>query len=234
MTNARALVYGGSFSGANFPKVQLQYTSPLPYSVYDWAADDLPLGPLSTWASLTGGLNLPVMSGSPTVINSGGGRAVSFDGIDDQMRVAYTRGTPHTIAVVFRFVSPKRGETVFYGYGGASAGSVLIDVGADSIVGLGSSTTLRFSPVVVPDNKWHVVLLSVDGPNSVLRVDGREMTGTLPIAARDGINLGYGTTGSGGKSNIEYKRVIQFSGAASSGTRDSIVNTLASRYGINQ
>ena len=234
MTNARALVYGGSFSGADFPKVQLQYTTPLPYSVYDWAADGLPLGPLGAWTSLNGSMNLPTTSGSPTVIDSGGGRAVSFDGVDDQMRLAYTRSTPHSIAAVFRFVAPVRGEAVFYGYGGASAGSILIDVNADSIIGLGSSTTLRFSPVVVPDDKWHVALLSVNGDNSVLRIDGREVTGSLPVASRDGINLGYGTGTTGSKSKIEYKRVIQFSGAAASGTRDSIVNTLASRYGIAQ
>ena len=234
MTNARALVYGGNFTGADFPKVNVQYTTPMQYAQYDWAADGLPLGPLETWVSLTGNASLPATSGSPTVINSGGGRAVMFDGVDDQMRLAYTKNSPYTIAAVFRFVAPQAGESVLYGYGGPSSGSIMIHPTSMSIIGNSLSGGFHMSPVLVPDTNWHVALLTVDGANSVLRVDGREAVGTLPTTARDGINIGYGNGTPTAKANVEYKRIVQFLGAGSAGTRDSIVNTLASRYGIPQ
>ncbi|QRQ79093.1 hypothetical protein [Glutamicibacter protophormiae] len=236
MTNARALVYQGVFSdAAQLPKANLFYTSPLQYALYDWCADGLELGPLASWTSLVGDLTLPADQGLPSVVDSGGSRAVRFDGSDDRMRVQFSRATPHTIAVVYRLTSVTPGDSIVHGYNGASTGSIVVGDPLNTIAGYatGPNTWLIPNPYIAPDTNWHVALLCINGSTSTLRVDGREANGPLPSGTRDGISLGY-SSAADGHAAIEYKRVTVFTGAATATQRDSIVNTLAARYAIGQ
>ncbi|KUM31898.1 hypothetical protein AQ436_01925 [Arthrobacter sp. EpRS66] len=234
MTNARALVFQGSFGDPTLPKANLFYTSPLQYAVYDWAADGLPLGPIANWQSLNGGASFNAdPAGVPTVIDSGGSRAVSFDGVNDRMRIQYSRTTPHTIAAVFRLVNPEPGAAILYGYLNASPGSIMRSTVGDTLAANNGSTWITPSPDIPSDTSWHVALLSLDGANTVLRIDGKEATGNFAAGNRDGLTLGF-KSGGNFRAAIEYKRVVQFSGPAVASTRSAIVNSLAARYGIAQ
>lgn len=232
MTAARAIAYNGKFGDTNLPRISLFYTSPMVYALYDWAADGLPLGPLTSWPSLVNDFSLPASGGAPTVVDSGGGRAVRFDGVDDFMRAPFVLSTPHTILAVYRYTAKRLGDAVFYGYNGRSAGSVLSGPVPDNMVATGGGKWMIPSPAWVPDTNWHVAVLSVNGANSVLRIDGKEITGDLGAdLSRDGIALGF-SDATGNRATIEYKRVTVFPAAAGSGLRNTYVETLANRYNV--
>lgn len=228
---ARAIVWDGSFGDPTLTKLNINHVPVLPNSLYDWAADALPVGPLSSWPSMTGTGSITADAGIPSVVESAGGRFVKFDGEDDRMRFRYNQNSPQTFVAVYRFVNPQLGDSVVYGYNSASTGSISTGTDIFTISSFGNGKWIVPNPPILPDTKWHVALLTIDGANTVLRHDSREVAGTLPTGTRDGLALGYSTK-PGNASAIEYKRVVNYPFALNASSRDQLVNQLAARYGI--
>lgn len=229
----RAIIAPLSFNDPSLPRVDLTYVSPLPNALYDWVTDGLAPGSLAAWPSLVDGHVLQADAGTPEVIRSGSGVAVSFDGIDDRMRTQFTLAGARTIVAVFRLKDPKPLEVVHFPYGSSAGGSLGID---------GNFTTYRFqggngkwiipSPALLPDNKWHVSVTTMDDASSAFRIDDREAAAdTTGLPATDGLALGYGGTPTV-RSAIEYKRVAVLAGPMSATVRAGLVARLKAQYNI--
>lgn len=216
MTAARAYVFPGKFSARTeeWPRVDLNYVTPLLGAYYDWAADLLPVGPITSWPAL----NTPTSivsdgTGSPTVIESGGMRAVKL-ATGNRMR-ALTPLLPikHTKVVVFRHVSPISGDTSIFGYGNSGGGTISVATdGTMAMVGYVNGKYLIPSPLKLADTQWHIGMLTVDGSNSSFRIDDQEAfnTGVVDNDA-PGLSVGWNTTpgAAGAKVEIEYRRIIE-------------------------
>lgn len=235
---AKAIVWNGTFGDSTLPRISLGHTPALPGAMFDWAADDLPLGDVSAWRSLAGGETL-TRDGSPQVVNSGGGHAVQLDGIKDRMRYAGTFGGERTFVFVYRFPKVIGSSSIVYGYSGPLTGSEIVTTSDDyRIYGRvdprwndSVNDTIFPSPKIVMDTDWHVLIMSIAGDDSAIRIDNADSPGKLTPVDTDGVTLGYGLT-STSRTNIEYKRVAVLPGGTTGAYRDTLTNQLATRYGI--
>ena len=234
MTIARSIIWPGSFGDTSLPKINLGYTPPLAGAVYSWSADNLPLGPLTEWFDAVNGVRLGTDAGSPEVIVSDDGRAVSFDGVDDRMRTMLPEPIvgAHTVVVVYRLVSPKYGDVIVSDYSGAPTASSQLSVANTLNYVASSEGAVSFASPIAADTGWHVGIMHRDGANSALRIDSQEETGTMPNTRnRVGVVLGYGTQPPA-RSAIEVKRMDILIGALDAPQRATIANSLGARYGI--
>lgn len=231
MNDALGIFAPFSFGDPTMEKVERLHATPLAGAIYDWASDGLSHGELQNWRSLVNGEVLTSDTGYPTVITSGNTRAVSFDGVDDRMRIQFNKATPYTLLAVFRLVAPRLGDGIVLSYNGLAGGSITVGSSVDTIAGYAGSTWLTPAPDIPADTSWHVAMVTFNGAQSVIRVDDKERVGELPIVNRDGITLGF-STATGGRAAIEYKRVSVLDGATPGWQRNSIYNMLKNRYDI--
>lgn len=212
MTIARAVIRPGKWGARDntWPRVDLSYVAPIAGAYYDWAADQLPLGQLTQWESLTNGVPLLTDGSAPTVVNSGGAKAVRFDGQDNLMR-GKTPGVPaqHTVISIFRLLDPKPADAAIFGYNNANGGTITVGTdGSMTFTGYVNGTFLIPSPVVPADTSWHIAMLVSDGPNSAFRIDDQERVGAVTSQLREGIALGYNNNTANKRGAIEYRRDI--------------------------
>lgn len=229
----RAIVAPVSFGDATLPKIDISYIAPLVGATYDFAVDQLPLGPVASWPSLVDGVATFVADGSttPTVITDGTSKTVRFNGTVDRMKLALNVNAAHSVVVVAKLRAPVALDQVFYGSTGNTEGAIGIPTGAATWAGYGGGGTLSLSPAVAPDANWHVFILTHAGAGSAIRVDNAETTGTLAVAQRNGITLGFSSAGDL-RADIDYKRVALIPGAMTAAQRTSIVAQLKAQYGI--
>lgn len=225
---ARAIVWPGSFNDNTLPRVALSYTSPLPGALYDWAADNLPLGAVASWPSLLGNGALVSDGGAPNVAQDGQSKYVDFNGTSNRMRLAFDLDAPHTVVAVFRYVTLKDTNLVHFGYGGAGAGALVSDATYGTLRARSGIGYITPSPAVVPDTAWHVSVLTVNGASSGLTIDGVDYIGNIGSATRDGITIGYGDSNT--RTRIQYKRVVVISGSTTQADRIVLSDQLMTRY----
>lgn len=225
---ARAIVWPGSFNDDTLPRVTLSYTSPLPGATYDWAADNLPEGAISSWPSLTGSNSLVADGGTPIVVQSGASKHVAFDGVSNRMRLAFSMSAPHTVVTVFRYVTLSDLNVVHFGYGGAGAGALESDETYGTLRGRSSTGFITPSPAVTPDTAWHVSIITANGASSGMTIDGIDYIGNIGSNTRDGITLGYGDTNT--RTKIEYKRIAVIPSAMTQPERIVLSDQLTARY----
>jgi hypothetical protein len=201
-------------------------------ALYDFAVDQLPLGPLATWPSLVDNTTMPADGATmPTVITDGASKTVRFNGTIDRMRIDTNLNTAHSVVVVAKLRAPITLDQIVYGKTANSEGAIGIHSSGGNYAGYGGGSTLLMSPTVVPDTNWHVFILTHAGASSAVRVDNSETTGNLPVAQRDGITLGFLGTADN-RSEIDYKRVALIPGAMTTAQRTAIVAQLKAQYGI--
>lgn len=229
--SAKAIVWDGEFGNPMLPQISIGYSPILPNALFDWAADGLPLGPITNWSSMVDGAALSSDGGSPQVVNSGSGRAIRLNGTSDRMRTQYVVNTPRTFVVVYRFTAVEPSSAVLYGYLSNTGGAIMSDSSSVLINGAGGGQFLTPNPYIKPDTSWHVTVLSVNGANSAFRHDDREITGSLTVKPTDGITLGFGGAPDF-RAPIEFKRVAVIEGGTTAAYRESLVAQLAQRYGI--
>lgn len=213
MTIARAVIRPGKWTGrkATWPRVDLTYVEPITGAYYDWAADQLPLGSLTQWASLNNGVPMIADDGVPEVVNSGGTKAVQLDGLTDRMRVL-TPGVPaqHTVISVFRLIDPQPGDAITFGYNNPQGGAVLVATDESrSYYGFINPNYLMPEPRITADTNWHISMLVSNGANSAFRLDDQERVGSVTSEVRQGLTLGWSNnTAKGNRTKIEYRRNI--------------------------
>lgn len=231
--SASALVFPGKFTKReeSWPRINLNYIAPITDALFDWAADQLPIGDINRWASLTNGALMLADGGASKVVDSGGRRAVRTNGTTNRLR-ALTPGITgaHTVVAVFRMLSPAVGDAVFLDYAGQGAGTVSVS-SSNTLLAYAPSSTLSPNPPVTPDTNWHVSILTVNGTDSAFRVDSKEGAGPLNNSARQGITLGFGSGGDM-RSEIEYARVAVIGRAYTATERASLYAKLAAEYAL--
>jgi len=226
----RAIVAPVSFGDTTLPKIDITYIAPLAGALFDYAVDQLPLGPLPSWASILDGTAAPADGSTvPQVITDGAGKTVRFNGTTDRIKAPVVLNTAHTIVVVAKLRAPIALDQIVYGLANNTEGAIGVVTG--NWAGYGGGSSLALSPAVVPDANWHVFILSHAGASSAFRVDNNEITGTLPVAQRNALTLGFGPA-SDFRSEIDYKRVAVLSGGTTPAQRAAIVAQLKGQYGI--
>ncbi|MFE4229114.1 hypothetical protein ACFRJ8_14640 [Arthrobacter sp. NPDC056886] len=228
----RAIVSNVSFGDTTLPKIDITYIQPLVGALYDFAVDQLPLGPVASWPSLVDGLPL-VADGTttPTVITDGASKTVRFNGTIDRMQINVNLNTAHSIVAVAKLRTPVASDQIVYGKASNTEGALGINSGGTSFNANGGGQSLSMSPVVAPDANWHVFILSHQGTSSALRVDNAETLGNVPVAQRNGITLGFGNLADL-RSEVDYKRVALIPGTMTTAQRTAIVAQLKGQYGI--
>jgi len=228
----RAIIAPVSFGDTTLPKIDITYVAPLAGALYDFAVDQLPLGPVASWASLVDGVPI-VADGSttPTVMTDGATKMVRFNGTIDRMKVTTNLATARTIVAVARLRAPVALDQIFYGASTSNEGAIGVPSGATNYAGYGGGSTLSLSPAVVPDANWHVFILTHAGTSSAVRVDNTETTGNLPLATQATLTLGFGPAADF-RSEIDYKRVAILAGGTTTAQRGAIVAQLKAQYGI--
>lgn len=226
----RAIVAPMSFGDTTLPKIDITYIAPLAGALYDFAVDQLPLGPLPSWASILDGVAAPADGATvPQVITDGAGKTVRFNGTSDRIKAPVVLNAAHTIVAVAKLRAPVALDQVAYGLANNTEGAIGVVTG--NWAGYGGGSSLALSPAVVPDANWHVFILSQAGTSSAFRVDNAEVTGNLPIAQRNALTLGFGPA-TDYRSEIDYKRVAVLAGGTTAAQRGAIVAQLKAQYGI--
>lgn len=227
----RAIVANVSFGDTTLPKIDITYIAPLAGATYDFAVDQLPLGPVASWPSLVDGVAALVADGStiPQVITDGASKTVRFNGTIDRMKIPLNLNTAHSVVVVAKLRAPIALDQVIYGNAQAE-GAIGVNSGLNWS-GYGGGSSLPMSPTLAPDANWHVFILTHAGASSAVRVDNAETPGNLPVAQRNGITLGFGT-GTDLRAEIDYKRVALIPGTMTTAQRTAIVAQLKQQYGI--
>ncbi|MGV0109849.1 hypothetical protein [Arthrobacter sp. CP30] len=228
----RAIVAPVSFGDTTLPRIDISYIAPLAGATLDFAVDQLPLGPLASWPSLLDNVTAPADGATaPQVINDGASKTVRFNGTSDRIRIPAVINAAHTIVAVAKLRAPIPLDQIFFGNSSSTEGAIGIPGGGGNYSGYGGGTIIAMNPVVAPDANWHVFILTQSGAGSAVRVDNAETTGTLPIAQRNGITLGFGPA-SDNRSDVDYKRVALIPGTMTTATRTAIVAQLKAQYGI--
>ncbi|WP_417372729.1 hypothetical protein [Glutamicibacter protophormiae] len=232
MTNARAIVWDGSFNDTSLPKINLNYVPALPKAIYDFAADGLPIGSLNAWPDSANGAEMIVRVGAPTVVEVGGKRAVKLNG--DRLGLDFTVTGPRTIVAVYRFTTLNTYRNmVTWGWANDQGGAIGSSYMSTQMVGRVSTTESLSLSAIKPDTSWHIAILSVNGANSCFRVDNTEVAGSLTLNDLKGITLGYSPDEPPSYTvPIEFRRVSILGGTTTQPERNQLVNMLAARYGI--
>lgn len=227
---ARVIAWDGVFSQEGLPRIALTHTPALPGASHDWAADTLGAGGVAVWPAAAGGVRFNADGAAPVLVEESGGKFLRFDGQSSRMQARTPMEEAHTIIVVYRFRAPGQNSVVHFGLAGTGAGAVSTGGGA-TINAAGGGRFIVPNPYIVPDTRWHVAALTIDGASSALRHDDFEVPGNIPIGPRDGITLGFANGGSG-RTAIDYKRVAIIPGSMDSATRAGLVAYLKDRYRI--
>lgn len=231
---ARAIVAPiASFGDPTLDKLDITYIAPLAGATFDFAVDQMPIGPLASWPSLVDGVAALVADGvtMPNVIADGASKTVRFNGTVDRMKLALNMNTAATTVVVAKLRAPVPFDQIFYGNSSNNEGAIGIPTAGGNYSGYGGAAVIGSAPVVVPDTGWHVFILTQSGPGSAVRIDNVETIGNLPVAQRNGITLGFGNVADL-RTEIDYKRVAIIPGTMTTATRTAIVAQLKAQYGI--
>lgn len=217
-------VTDGNFADTTLTRVNLNPVPVIAGATFDYAADNLAPGSITSWLDEVSGLSLPATGGSPTVTTEAGQNFIRFDGVDDIMSMPYAHGSAYTLAFVARI-----NNVAFNNYVADGTGHYLAtNSGLTQWTYFAGAT----SGVVAPVNSaWHVFVVSANGASSALRVDTAEATGqnvgtNTPSTIR--LGKGYGTT----FTKLDIKRAVYLPYAAAAPERANIQAALAARYGI--
>jgi hypothetical protein len=229
----RAIVANVSFGDATLPKIDITYIAPLAGAAYDFAVDQLPLGPVASWPNLVDGVTAFAADGAtmPAVITDGASKTVRFNGTIDRMKLTLSMNTAHSVVVVAKLRAPVANDQIFFGLGANTEGAIGVNSAGTGYTGYGGGNSVATSPAVVPDTGWHVFILTHQGTGSAVRVDSAETPGTLTVAQRNGITLGF-SSAAGNRAAIDYKRVAVIPGTMTTAQRTAIVAQLKAQYGI--
>ena len=230
--SGRAIIAPLSFGDTSLPRIDITYVPEVPGAVADFAADQLPVGSLSSWRSQVGSTVL-VADGAttPQVVSDAGRRSVRFNGSVDRMQAVLSVPGAHTVLSVARYRSTVGGEVVHWG-ASATEPSVVSTSGNDNLGSSSGGRALLPSPAVVPGTGWHVIAASFAGDNSALNVDGREYVGAIGDVARTRLILGFGPAASSYRTAIDYRRVAVIPGTMSAGDRARLVAQMVAHYGV--
>lgn len=172
---------------------------------------------------------------NPPTLGAGAGFAYgTFDGVDDQIRLAASPAlsvTNYTILVVAKFSSISGYNTLFYGMppGGDRMDLSLIS-GTLSFVGNNSSTATA-THTWTPDTNWHIFTVTRASGAITLGVDSAVQS-TNVTAPESITSFNIGQKRAGGFSTVQVARAVIWTSALSAASLTNERNNLAAAYGI--
>lgn len=224
----------GTFTdAADLPQVPPTPVLPIRGAMIDWAADRLPTGGLSSWTDMLGARTLEAPTAAsqrPTVVGGGITRRVEFDGENDRIDAEMNISQPCTMVVVARSTAAALGDFILTG-GSGSSWNLGIQMNAPGrwIFSTGAGSSILSPPEQTADNGWHVFIVSVDGANSVLNVDGTEATGTIDPVTWNTLRVGASSSAYFG---VHLRRLAVIPRATTAPERETLRQQLATHYGI--
>lgn len=180
-------------------------------------------------AAGSGTVMAPASSTAPVIGTSAGIRSVIFNGTSDGLSQNVSLTSPHTMVLVANIIKPTTGNAAISGASvttGADSAQLLtgvneiyLNAGANLRVGVGLNST-----------GWRVYVVTFNGANSVVNINGTEYTGNPGALGRAIFTLGYQRASQ--FTNIAVAETALYSGAMTSGDRAATVTKLRSIYGF--
>lgn len=209
------------------PQVPTVITPVIPGAMADWSTDQLPTGITTSWVDMTGARALvaPSPEQAPAVIGNGKERYAAFDGVDDRVNANLPLDQPITVVCVARLPEQIAGKFIFTGFGGVSFNLGANSQGTGWLFSNGSTGTFNGTP----DNDWHIFIMSLNGANSVLSVDGVEKTANVGTGPADRISIGSSASA---YFRTDLRRLAFIPGALEANDRAAIYTSLRDYYNI--
>jgi hypothetical protein len=154
--------------------------------------------------------------------------SLTFDGVDDNMKVAFALNQPSTIYLLFRQITWTNNDVIHDG--NTLASHRVFQATASPQLFLRASANV--GPVAPPVGVYSVVASVLNGASSLIQSNlGTPVTGDAGLTNPAGFTLGAnGTPGS--YSNIEVKEAIVFAGAHDATKRQTVIEYLMRLGGI--
>lgn len=210
------------------PQVPTVITPDIPGAMADWSTDQLPTGITTSWVDMTGARALvaPSPGQSPSVIGTGKDRYLAFDGVDDRLNAELPLDQPITVVCVARLPElTATSQFIFTGFGGVSFNLGVNSVGSGWVFSNGTVGTFQGTP----DKEWHIFIMSLNGANSVLSVDGVEKTANVGTGPADRISIGSSASA---YFRTDLRRLAFIPGALEANDRAAIYTSLRDYYNI--
>ncbi|AXH44406.1 hypothetical protein PP356_gp26 [Arthrobacter phage MargaretKali] len=197
-----------------------------------------------TWRDQVGSITLAAAgtATSPTVEVVDGRKALTFDGVSDELRYdfAANKAQPFTIALVVKnnqFVASGSGTRVFVG-GTKLGASRVNEAGAlqvsntTGLIAYGGTLMAAAGPSYgsITPTGWHVFVASFNGAGTATRVDGYARTGSAGVLPRSALSVG-------GEANSFYadcsiSEVATWNRALTAQEITDVVTAMRAQYGI--
>lgn len=228
---ASARKYTGSFGNTSLPRIDLNRPLPIPGALVDFASDSMSLGSISSWVDLVNDFSWAA-TGGVSVVNDGGGPAVTTDGVDGILRAGLALNQPQTVICVGRLKEvPAASSDAAVMLNDLAGGRMNVGLGFAGLAWRSDAGTWGNAGGSAPltDTNWHVFMASFNGADSAVRVDAFEQSGlNLGANTRTGIRAGYGA----GYNKQAYKRVAILPFATTAAQRHSLYLQMKARYGL--
>lgn len=183
--------------------------------------------PVTSWPDLgTADTALAATSSTtaPRLRTRAGMPFVAFDGADDALRSPWVQSQPLTIAIVAKMRNP--------------SGTVAIT--SDIVLGSNVNSGVQryfirqsgsgYLTSVVADDGWHIILASVNGAGTVLRVDGVEQVVSPGSGGMTALDLAVNQAGTS-REEVDVAAVLAYPAAANLTDRNAIVDYLRAEWG---
>lgn len=222
-----AIIGGGSFNNSSLPKISIKHVPVIPDARYDWAADNMQLGPTQVWWDQVqaGRLISTDEPGNWPTSVQGTNRFMSFNGATNKLETQTSMAGEKTLVIVGRFPEPASGQFMVSGGVGAGPYNFHINSAGNYAFNNGGNIT----SAKAADTFWHCFIIVTKGTGSVLRIDGQEWTANLPDSTATMLKLG-GTGSTLFKSQISRLTVLPY--AADVHERSSIHAVMKAHYNL--
>lgn len=216
------------FADPTLPKVGLTLVTPTGNAAYSWAADNVAIGPVSSWYDTVGAAALvaptpPSQKPVAMVDPVSGRKVVRFNGVDQRMDIPMDLAGAKTLVVVGKL--NKAGFSQYLVTGGGGPSFNLYNGGSGKWTGyVGAS----LASTVNGDTNWHVFIMVSNGASSVLSVDGVESVGNAGTFAPNNLRL----AASGTYFACDFHAVEIHNYAADATQRAGILASMKTRYNL--
>lgn len=151
---------------------------------------------------------------------------VSFDGVSDTLRLAFTLVQPCSYAIVCRYADVAN-STIIDGFGG-NIGRLYMS-GASLVMYAGAA----LAAATLTAATWQVVTMGWSGANSTGKLNnGSVVTGDAGTTAPNGITLGTFGDGASTPADVDLAEVLVFPSLLSSAQQSAVAIYLMNKYGV--
>lgn len=208
-------------------KSGIEYVKPIPGASHRWSVKQLLHGPLAKWHDREGvaDLEAPVFDSQRPEVYESARKVVRFNGVNQRMDVAHPQPGVSTAIIVGRFASVVPGSSYMITGGSGPAWNLYIN--GNGFFGFFAGNAIQSS--VAGDTSTHVFIVVRDGTNSVLSVDGVEVSGNSGNLVPTTLRLG---ATSSAYTPVDIEDITFLPYAAGSAERASLLAEAKAQHGL--